>query len=1073
VGDVSDSVVTYINALASIRTDCANTDPTVMSTLGFFVNSTLLNARALTGQISLVNYTSTVSFSGATSSVTFSQTSNNRYFNGYFDIVNFDGSKFVRVGSIVSGVVSILTVPGILYPGSMTTPPRSFRLGILATSSATSSSYAQVVNSVKLAVQQMNSVGTFANSFFANTASRDHVEILWQHIQYDDCGVVVGVTEQAIDNLMNTITNIKPMAVVGPGCPLAMSRSAVITRMNTYAVPMVSYGVDSDFLSDALAYPYFLRVNLAARSEIQFVLAAAQTMGWARVACFYSNDTFGAASFASMQALSMTYNIKLVYSESLGASSNVTQAMISLQAASVNVVLLMCSDLDNSHSYTLPVLQAAVNLGLTKGYQWIATSQIASLLTSTANPAAVTLGMQFSVPSFDASNPNFLAFKALYTAAYGSTPQLAATFAYDAALKIGQAVGSLLDQSALSGSTSTASLYVGGTMMYAMKTVTPLANGTTGLIQYQPFASNNNNRIGQAGAFVLYSQKSSTAPVSSTSISDTAMFDQNLGLSNTAGDFVYSVRPTVWGGKAVVTAQTTFFPAAISANNLPIAVGASIPIPSCSRGTVGFVAAPPLVRILCLPCAQGQIAPASATSCQPCTSTRSGTPLCLYGGSVGFAPADQAIIYAGMVNRRPYAAGDYAPAAVAVLTTTFTVLASVVGGGIFMTMCAHFVFSFVSKDLNQQITQILVKFDMFTRDHPSDLGKPILNRATALGGYATLAFVMFGVVGSAYMYFSYQFDMWSVRETNNIGLSLYTNPYPLLVTVSFISVDDFVNCPNLCSLTKTTGITGVICAASLNTTLATCTVSLTVPTGVIVPFAFTYDINYVAAHTASIFYQVQGSVRYAVSQGINNTLIAPDNTVFYGTQPLVVNMALQPFVFSPDPTMSTTEVPVQGYIFQQQSLTIGSFSNASYGYNNLELSKIGAGTRVQLVFSLRNSVSQYSVSLKRDLIDLGNSIAAGILVMLMFVIKGILMALEGFVKSRITQRRQEQKSFEQKEFEAREERRRNEEKDNFEAETERLAHELGEIKHANKYQRREAELRAKSNEGKVLSIFFI
>jgi hypothetical protein len=437
---------------------------------------------------------------------------------------------------------------------------------------------------------------------------------------------------------------------------------------------------------------------------------------------------------------------------------------------------------------------------------------------------------------------------------------------------------------------------------------------------------------------------------------------------------------------------------------------ASRPPVACLRGTVPTILTTPFVTWNCSACLHSQYAPLNALTCLDCSSGQ----LCLTGGSVTWPPS---VAWAqSMRYTVPLAQGNLLGANI---LTTFYVsyVAACAAGMIVITIVVALVTLFFPDKANTYITLI----DLHTTDHPVDDGQPILCRRTVWGGYCTALYFYVMYLLIVFFIENYLLDKYIISQQNILGTQTLQQPTPFTLNMTFVSIDNFPACLQICSSTQMNLINGSL-VCKMVTAEATCYVYFTVdPAFQFLPFQFSLNFTLPGSHAAGVFYTMSGATYLGKQYGLTDSVMAPTGYGFFDTKPLVIVTDLQPYSFSgfPDVDQALAPLRADGYLSIPNSVTKPGVVNAG-NWTTVPAFAKGFGFGVVFSFNRQNTVFAYYLNPQQTVFGMISQSTALAVTVIFFISKSAMIIIEHFIKWRKEVEEYESKSPEQRAQEAKE-----------------------------------------------------
>jgi hypothetical protein len=183
----------------------------------------------------------------------------------------------------------------------------------------------------------------------------------------------------------------------------------------------------------------------------------------------------------------------------------------------------------------------------------------------------------------------------------------------------------------------------------------------------------------------------------------------------------------------------------------------------------------------------------------------------------------------------------------------------------------------------------------------------------------------------------------------------------LRFTFVFLVIDNIGFCPNLC--TQAGVVAGI--AGNLQCTPvyadSSCRISFNVdPARSRLPSSFSFNFNYLGSR-AHGFYLLISATNWLGKDNIYQTTVeAEKREVFFGVEPSILNMELQPFLFEGFPGAPPEKVPTKaaGYLVLQGLFVNGSKAGPEAWQASAVMHQ-GGGCLVRLNFAVQNSLARY------------------------------------------------------------------------------------------------------------------
>ena len=132
-----------------------------------------------------------------------------------------------------------------------------------------------------------------------------------------------------------------PLAIIGPLCSDSAVQAAVVAAQ--HALPMISFDSTSVVLNDRARFPFFVRTQPSALTEIVPLVHLVRAFGWQRIAVASTDDVFfgGGATLIAQLAAGYGITVSPTTRWQSGAGVDAVLPVVQqLQAADVKVVIL-------------------------------------------------------------------------------------------------------------------------------------------------------------------------------------------------------------------------------------------------------------------------------------------------------------------------------------------------------------------------------------------------------------------------------------------------------------------------------------------------------------------------------------------------------------------------------------------------------------------------------------------------------------------------------------------------------------------------------------------------------------
>jgi hypothetical protein len=677
-------------------------------------------------------------------------------------------------------------------------------------------------------------------------------------------------------------------------------------------------------------YPNFVRVNLPARSEMAAMLTTINRYGWRRVGVVYSDDAWGREAYKQFDLLAPRFSQRIEFVAALNASilsdisyvSKIQQlAIVKMQNIGVSVVVLLMTD-------TLPYVQNFMQAAFVSKYygfdpvdnvpivQYVLPSTFMDALADIPNPiarpwATSTQGHIFVMPNIDfvgnAIYSRLINYMTLFniTIPGASTPKNPGTlgpFVYDAVQLFGNGIGNQLvcnislvlvlnlqsvnapkDAQDAVRSTFCASLPAPVTQArQATPDHAPSYAGLTPFLHASPF-------LGATGMVVFSLQTGQDA------------FNDRIGINNSYVLYAYSGNPSDYGSGTQPSFRTFLgyidnaTESILSSNaprwNLELAANTGqsyhVPITACSRGSVGSPDRTPSGQAVtkCTPCDEGQYGPHGAAVCQNCPVSASQQYLCVFAGSTPF-PIDVFWYNKSSVQVVPVRAGrNMSPQEqdkqIDALKIEFGAAFGVV---ILVGVCILM----LPRVRQYQVGEWLRLMDFNQTWHPSPMNAPLVYKTTAIGGFATLSYMVIGAVVLYFLLTWFDADKYRITQSAENGMgAMGTTPQPFTFNFTFVSIDNLADCNRLCQQNVVATVPGSF-KCTTRTEQSSCQLTFTSdlktaskPT---LPAAWSVSLNYANARCHGFHFNASGIKWLGTNYGVNFTLMAAPSKVFTGRE---------------------------------------------------------------------------------------------------------------------------------------------------------------------------------------------
>ncbi|MFK0572810.1 ABC transporter substrate-binding protein [Endozoicomonas sp.] len=221
-----------------------------------------------------------------------------------------------------------------------------------------------------------------------------------------------------VDRLAPPLFQRKLLAMVGADCSSPATRIATIA--NDYQTPVISYGANSDNLSNNRLFPWFLRTVTPGSRYDTYLIDIAVHYGKQKVALLYTTDDWGLGAKASIQSRAEEYGMTL--EAAIGyprntSVSNVQKLLIEKLADNVDAVLIVMPTPD-----TVTTFKALGELGLNRSNRMMLAGE---MFSADESPAVVRHAQGYMAPIARLPDtPELSGFRRSFSEYMGVTPEL-------------------------------------------------------------------------------------------------------------------------------------------------------------------------------------------------------------------------------------------------------------------------------------------------------------------------------------------------------------------------------------------------------------------------------------------------------------------------------------------------------------------------------------------------------------------------------------------------------------------------------------------------------------------------
>ena len=227
---------------------------------------------------------------------------------------------------------------------------------------------------------------------------------------------------------------------------------------------------------------------------------------------------------------------------------------------------------------------------------------------------------------------------------------------------------------------------------------------------------------------------------------------------------------------------------------------------------------------------------------------------------------------------------------------------------------------------------------------------------------------------TAYLVHKGLYDAYNVQQATVVGLSNFAVTEQTIVEAFFVGIDNNIQCLKSCASSQHTisgqGIAGdfscalvpAVSVPSPNAAPGGCKVTfVTSVTTTNLPAQFSLQFSLLLTRTRLLYLNITSllfSFNGVSTYGMTQSIAPPAGSVFWGTTPTQVQLSLQPFNYTGNPSASQLPLQGSGYLtFPSKNAAPGSTVNASDYWT----SSASYGTSIQISFSLLQTVQAFSL----------------------------------------------------------------------------------------------------------------